>query len=463
VKRFSLRRRLTALTLAALLAVWAGMAAVSYYGAREEARGLSDARLQEGARALLELDPASLRRLAAGGRRASRSGHDDEEEHEEHGAERRIAFQIWQRDGALRYQSPGAPAAPFDATPGFATVRAEGDMWRTVALWNQPEGFQVRVFERAGIGEALAVGVAARMTMPLLAALPVLAVLVWLGIGRGLAPLGALARALTARGAANLEPVALDRVPVEAEPVLQSVNDLLQRLARALDNERRFTADAAHELRTPLAAIKVQAEVARGARDAQERERSLAGIVAGVGRTTHLVEQLLTLARAEALDPRLLETIDVAELVARRAGVHAESALRREIELGVSAGPGCVVRGAPTMLEALVDNLLENAIRYTQEGGRVEVSVARNGDFVALSVRDNGPGLVPEARARMFDRFYRGPGGDAPGSGLGLSIVERIAAAHGAAIEAGPGIGSAGLGVSLRFRAAGASGPEAPA
>jgi two-component system sensor histidine kinase QseC len=448
VTRFSLRRRLTVLLLTSLVLVWGGMLVVSYKEAREEVDELSDARLEEGARALMPLDLKRLRELSdAEGLSAIVEDDDDDDDRD-----KQITFQVWDADGSLLLRTRNAPETTFDKQNGFDTIQAQGQPWRTFATWNERHGFQVRVFERLTAREDLAGAVAGRMIAPLLLAVPLLALITWFSIARGLNPLRTLSSAIGARDAANLDPVRLQRVPKEVEPLVDSLNDLLQRVSRSIEKERRFTADAAHELRTPLAAIKVQAQVALGAEDPAEGRGALLQIIEGVNRTTHLVQQLLTLARLDQPETSALQAVDLGELAAQCAARYAESGLQKAIELTVSAEPDCVIRGDPTTLEVMIGNLIDNAIRYTQEQGRVEISVKKDDQTILLSVKDNGPGVPDEACRRVLDRFYRAEGNRVPGSGLGLSIVERIASVHHAGISIGKGLEGKGFGVSVLFR-----------
>ena len=449
MKRFSLRRRLTLLLSASLLLVWAGTLLVSYREAREEVNELFDARLEEGARTLMLLDLKRLRRLSATENLAA-----PEDDHDrDHDAAHRIGFQVWNRGGTLLLRSAEAPAAAFENAAGLRTIAIGGQSWRSISLWQEQRGLQVRVFERLQVREDLAAHVTGRMLMPLLYALPVLALLIWFSIGRGFRPLAALSRAIAARDADNLDRITVDQVPAETLPLIDSLNRLLQKLAASLDKERRFTADAAHELRTPLAAIKVQAEVALAAQDPGQRRTAVRNIVAGVDRTTHLVEQLLLLARIDHPDRSVWAPVELGELTAQCAARYADQAVGKDIELGVAAEAACLVSGDSTTLDVLIGNLIDNALRYTPAGGRVALNVARAGGRIVLAVRDNGPGIPPEAQARVFDRFYRVGGHPAPGSGLGLSIVRRIASAHGAEIKLDRGLDGRGFGLLLRFPA----------
>ena len=452
MKRFSLRRRLTLLLSLSLVLVWAATLLFSYREVREEVNELFDARLEEGARTLMLLDLKRLRQLSAAENLAAPEGDQDRD----HDPAQHLSFQVWNGDGSLLLRSAQAPNAAFANPAGFRTVTIGGQSWRSVSLWQAKYGFQVRVFEPLRARRDLAARVSQRMLMPLLYALPALALLIWLSIGRGFRPLAALSRAIAARDADNLERITIEQVPLETLPLIDGLNQLLRRLAASLDKERSFTADAAHELRTPLAAIRVQAEVALAAQEPGQRQTAVRHIVEGVDRTTHLVEQLLLLARIDHPDRNSWAPLDLGELAARCAARYAEQAVGKGIELEVAAEAACLVSGDGTTLDVLIGNLIDNALRYTPAGGRVALSVARTGGRIALAVRDSGPGIPPEARARIFDRFYRVGEQPAPGSGLGLSIVQRVAQSHGAEIELERGLDDRGLGLRLNFPAAAA-------
>jgi two-component system OmpR family sensor kinase len=299
--------------------------------------------------------------------------------------------------------------------------------------------------------------------VPLLAVLPVLGLLIWVIIARGLQPLERVAAAVSRRSPTQLEPLAERDLPREVQPLVQALNGLLLRLGQTLAAQRTFIADAAHELRTPLTAVHLQAQLAERATTDAERRKALADLKSGLERATRLSEQLLTLARAEpGVDGGEVtsQAIDLAVLAREVIEELAPLAAHRGIDLGLSEAREARVRGDREALRTLLSNLVDNALRYTGAGGRVDVATGPDGERVALLVRDNGPGIAPEERTRVFDRFYRGPpAGDAGvrGSGLGLAIVKRIADRYGATIELGPGIDGVGLGVSVRFPAAAAA------
>jgi two-component system OmpR family sensor kinase len=267
-----------------------------------------------------------------------------------------------------------------------------------------------------------------------------------------LKPLESLAAAVKSRSPTSLRPLD-SRVPQEIEPVVASLNDLLARLTRALELQRAFVADAAHALRTPLTALNLQIQLAERADTPEERAAALATVKDGVSRATHLVEQLLTLARQEpeAAD-RPMTTIDLGELASEVVAAYAALAEAKNVDLGLSRrDEGVVVTGERDALRTLLSNLVDNALRYTPSGGRVDVAAIRESEHAVLEIADTGPGIPAEERERVFDRFYRVAGSDVPGSGLGLAIVRSVAARHGAQVrlEARPDGG--GLRVRVEF------------
>ena len=295
--------------------------------------------------------------------------------------------------------------------------------------------------------------VAKRMIAPSLLGLPLLGLWIWLATRRALQPLDDVAGEIAEREPDRLRAVAPETAPKEIRPLIESINDLFGRVERALESERRFTADAAHELRTPLAALAAQAQVVMRARDTGERDHAIEQLIASCRRASRLVDQLLTLAR---LDPEKVPANDAVALDRLAEEVcadHGPQAVAKNISLELDALP-TQVAGNADMLRILLRNLLDNAIRYTPPAGKVLVAVTPG----LLAVTDDGPGIPATERARVFDRFHRLAGQDTEGSGLGLSIVARIAAGHGAKVELGAGEAGRGLRVTVRFSA-----PPAPA
>jgi two-component system OmpR family sensor kinase len=430
----SIRRELLIWLLAGLLLALAVAAVGTYLRAREEANELFDYQLKEMAASLVGAPFVAAPNLAGG---ANGNGA--------------LVVQIWDRNGVQLYLSQPHRELPQYAQLGFTTIRTDEGAWRVFSTF---DGSQVvQVAQPMSARRELAASMALRTILPLLAALPVLALLIWFIIARGLQPLDRVAAAVARRSSTLLEPVSERGLPSEVQPLVHALNGLLDRLGHALDAQRSFIADAAHELRTPLTAVHLQAQLAERASTEDERRRALADLKAGLERATRLSEQLLTLAREE---PGVIErapvSVDLAELAREAIGELAPLAEAKSIDLGLNASGTANLMGDPAALRALVSNLVDNALRYTPSGGRVDVSIDIEPEgAIVLSVRDTGPGIAMPERERVFDRFYRGQTVGAPGSGLGLAIVRSVADRHGAKVELGEGIEGAGLGVRVRF------------
>ena len=439
MNRQSIRRRLVLLLSASVALVWAGMLAWTYVDTREEVAEQADARLEEGARTIMLLDLGRLASLAT----LPVADDDDDDDLQ-------LRFQVWDRAGTLRLRSRGAPDVGYTPGAGHAMLAHRHYAWHTYAMRDPAHGYQVRVFERPGVRGRLVNKTAIRMGQVLLVGLPVLALLAWISIGYGLRPLRRVSDAIALRDAGKLDPIDIAHIPAEVQPLVEALNRLLLRLAASLAHERAFTADAAHELRTPLAAIKIQAEVALGAADAAERSHAMRQIIHGVNRTTHLVHQLLLLARLD--QPALqgpCQRVDLAQLAQDSAARFADAALDKGMALELRASGGGIVPGDPVALAAMVDNLVDNAVKYGRPGGHLRVIVT--GHPATLAVLGDGPPVDAATQARMADRFYRAEGNAAEGSGLGLSIVARIAQASGGVLQLGPGIDGNGFGATVRF------------
>jgi two-component system sensor histidine kinase QseC len=428
------------LLLGTVLAAWLATAMFTYFDAGHEIDEMLDAHLAQSAGLLLAQVGHEVHELESGVTARA------------HRYERTVAFQVW-KEGTLLLRSSGAPSERLSATAeGFSDSLIDGRHWRVFGRRDAEGRYLVQVGERYKLREELARSVASHLMHPLVIALPALALLVWLATGWGLRPLARIAREVQGRAPDNLTPLDAAGVPREVTPLLHALNALFARVAASMDKERRFTADAAHELRTPLAAVKTQAQVALGARSAQERERALQQVVAGADRTAHLVEQLLVLAR---LDPGAAvlqrQPVRLDEVAAACLAELAPVAAAKRIDVGLEAGGGVTVAGDPVLLGILLRNLVDNAVRYNSAGGAVSVAVEQRDAGAVLVVEDNGPGIPAAERGRVTERFYRVLGSGEEGSGLGLSIVQRIAELHGAVLRLGEGRDGRGLRVEVVF------------
>jgi two-component system sensor histidine kinase TctE len=277
------------------------------------------------------------------------------------------------------------------------------------------------------------------MLTPQLIILPLAAMLAGLGLTQGLEPLSLLQEHMRRRKPSDLSPIRDDLAPAEIVPLIAAMNNVLRRLSDSIESQRRFVANAAHQLKTPLAGIRTQCELALREQEPARMRASLQQLIAGSQRATRLVNQLLLLARAESLDnsqPRTTEQLDLAQLAEGCTGTWVETAVRRGIDLGYEAtGEPLPIFGNRTMIGELLNNLIDNALLYTPPGGQVTVRALAGGtDEVCLEVQDTGPGIPPDEQSRVFDRFYRILGQEAEGSGLGLAIVREVAEHHQATI-----------------------------
>jgi len=345
------------------------------------------------------------------------------------------------------------PLTYEEGSRGFET--AEGS-WR-VFTHVTDEGI-VQVGHPLAMRYAIARGVSLRLLIPMLLLMSLLAALIAWSLRHGLAPLERLSRLVSDRDVSRLDPVPLGGMPQEVVPLVEQINGLLARLALSRDAERRFLADAAHELRSPVSAIALQVQLAARAHSAPVRRQAIDELVSGTERTGRLVQQLLDSARLEP-DPvrNAFAVVDVSRVVRDVVAAHASKADERGVDLGADAPSRICVRGVPEELSSLVANLVDNALRYAPPGSAVTASVRHDAKLVLVSVADAGPGIPPRERKRVFERFYRIPGDGTPGSGLGLAIVKSIAEHHGGEVrldEANPRTSSPGVLVTVLLPAA---------
>ena len=432
----SLRRRLLAALLGAVVFSGVVASAATYYLARAEAGALLDEELRQVALSLRDHAVVELGMLAP--------APED--------FDRRVVVQIWDRFGFTSYLSNSRTPLPPARRAGFSTVLHESREWRVFTLHTRLRTIQAA--QTTAERDDRAAGAALRTLIPVLGALPLLAVLIWLVLDRGFAPLARLTRAVRARTAADLAPLPLERVPDEIQPLVAGLNNLLSRLSDAFTAQRRFAADAAHELRTPLTALTLQIQLVERARTDDARAAAVARLKERAKRAARLLQQLLVMARLEpeaADQPPQRVALDT--LAASATDEFAPLAAERRLTLVLGRIEPVAVVGAEDALRILLSNLLDNATRYTPAGGRVEVAAWREGAAAMLQVSDNGPGIPEAEHARVFDRFYRVAGQEAEGSGLGLAIARQVVHLHDGRIELGPGLDGRGLAVRVVLKA----------
>lgn len=431
----SLQGRLLALVLGTVLLVWLAALALTVADTRHELDELLDSHLAQAAGLLLAQPP-----VAAGD-----GTHADAPLL--HRYAQRTAFQVF-RDGRLVLHSANAPGTPFAARGGgFSDVAHEGRQWRVFAA--RAGGTEVYVAEQQASRRDILQAVLGGTLWPLGVSLPLLAAAIWWAVRRGAAPLRVLGDVLVRRQPDDLAPLPVAGVPAEVRPMVDALNGLFARIAGLLESERRFTADAAHELRTPLAAIRMQAQVALGEADSERRRHALAATVQGCDRAARLVEQLLTLARLERDEAPALGPVDLSAIARATVAELAPAALGRQQQLELDAPAPCPLAGSEPLLSILVRNLVDNALRYAPDGARIVVRTDAAAGGALLAVEDSGPGMRDQDIARLGERFFRVTGNAAPGSGLGWSIVRRIAQVHGLDLLAGRSRTLGGLSVRL--------------
>ncbi|MAL37079.1 MAG: two-component sensor histidine kinase [Pseudomonas sp.] len=450
--RRSIRNRTLVLVLGILLLSLSLISWRRYRDARHEIEELFDAQLAQSARlvqglVMREMEPSARHALqsaldAAVNARRNQGvpGHD---------YETKLGFQVYAADGSSVLQSAGAPngalqelakaasASPFSAlSGGYHDVQLDGHAWRLFLLHDPEDELWILVSERDDVRGELVGKIARRSLLPDLIGLPLLALLIWLAVGWGLRPLAHMAQLLKNRDPDNLAPLLLAPLPQELEPVAASLNRLLQQVNQLVDREKRFIADAAHELRTPLAVLRIHAQNAQQAGSEADRDEALRQLLAGVDRTTRVVTQLLTLARLEPSAQQLrLAPLDMRRLTRDTLAELTPLAIARdqELTLEIDEHGDYSLTGDAASLATLLQNLVGNALTYTPSGGRIEVQLRSTPDKLIIEVADSGPGIAPELREQLFERFVRL--GDGQGAGLGLSIVARIAELHGATVE----------------------------
>ncbi|HEX4051751.1 MAG TPA: ATP-binding protein [Steroidobacteraceae bacterium] len=436
----SIRTRLLLALLALVTAVSVLTGALTYRRVLAETSDLLDYQLRQMALSLESQIPLAPRLLPE-------SGTD-------------YIVEIWNLFGGIEYASRGVQGMPTINRPllGYADLQLQGRPWRAYGL--QTLDGVIDVAQPVGVRNALARAAALRVVLPMLVLLSLLAVAIAAVVGGSLAPLRRLALEVQRRDVHSLMPLSPGPLPEEISPLVEQLNGLLRRLDEAFAAQRSFIADAAHELRSPLTALRLQLQLLERAPDEAARDQARSALGAAVERAVHLVSQLLTLARNEPQDARARELVPLllaepaAEAVADTHALARSRGVELSLERPLSTGAAATVRGDREALRIMVRNLVDNAVRYTPAGGRVEVRISEQGGAV-LQVDDTGPGIAPGEREHAFDRFHRRAAVGAvaeEGCGLGLAIVQAIAQRHGASVALGQAP-QGGLRVTVQFPA----------
>ncbi|WAG10143.1 ATP-binding protein [Aeromonas dhakensis] len=452
----SIRRFLLSGILALVSASLAVSALIGYLEASHEMEELFDARLAQSARITNQLLGRYLEQngeLPANGtiyqeweqsnpepwqkdKSFNLRGEDRELTPFGHEFERNLYFQLLSEQGGILLRSPSAPSQPLGAlAPGFNSVTKGNHEWRTFTLYNQDAQTWLIVAERDDERSELASKMATLTMLPLLITLPFLLGLLWWLISRGLAPLRQLAQAIGERHPANLSPLNLKIRAQELTPLTNEINRLMHALADTIEREKQFTNEAAHELRTPLAVLRIHSENALAAEDAESRQHSLQKMLLALDRSDRLLRQLLTQARIDNQQGLELSELNLNQLLQGTLATLAPIALKKDQQLSLEGTEQLTVMGQATLLELMFSNLIDNALRYTQAQGEIVVEACQEGHRVRVDIRDNGPGIPTAALSRLCERFFRVNPQQGDGVGLGMAIVSRIAQLHGADLD----------------------------
>lgn len=435
----SLRARLIGLLLLAIVLAAGLQASVVYRQARAEADAIFDYHMEQMAQALRA--GVAVPGLSLGGEEPLPQEAFD------------FFVQVWTHDGLRVFQSGTSADLPQRAVLGFSNIEVDGKPYRVYSMQSRSQVIQVAQDMRPR--QTMARALAWRTVLPIAWMAPLLMLVAWAVVSASLAPVARVRRQVAAREADELAEVGEEGLPDEIRPLVHELNLLFGRVRQAFDAQKHFVAEAAHELRSPLAALRLQVQGLQRAPDDATRQLAAERLLAGIDRATRLVEQLLMLARQQA-QPSSGEPAQPVSLAALAAQVVADaspSAASKHIDLGLGEADPGQVRGHAEPLRILLANLVDNALKYTLAGGTVDVTVWRDAEQLVLAVEDSGPGIPEADHARVLDRFYRVPGSQASGSGLGLAIASAIAQLHGAtlSLDSSPRLG--GLRIALRLPA----------
>ena len=428
---YSLRARLLFFLLAAIAVGALVQGAIAYRSTLQQADDIFDSLLQRTALSLGTGD--GLLRMGPAHAKGSATPMADD-----------LIIQIWTPDGVRVFNSRSRRPLPDQIILGFADAEVEGSTYRVYSLATP---FQViQVAQDMQVRKRMAGALAWRTVAPIAAAAPLLMLIVWCVVSWSLRPVKRARAQVADRRPEDLSPINVPDLPDEIRPLMQELNLLLERMRGAFAQQKQFVGDAAHELRSPLAALNLQLQSLRRASDDDSRRVAEQRLAAGIERATRLVEQLLSMARHEnnAEQPPA-ETVDLADVVRLALSETLPAANAKDIGIELRGAPQAMVRGHRDDLVLLARNLLDNAIKYTSAGGHIAIRLDTPPEGARLLIDDNGPGIPPAERARVFDRFYRLDGNTQPGSGLGLAIARAIAQRHNAAITLedvpdGPGL-----------------------
>ncbi len=440
----SLVRRLLTILLTISTLIWIVVGYLSYRSVRSELAQLMDVHLSQMARLMMVI------------------AHHEVEETDVLGYQTHLdkntyayvlVFQIWTREGTLLFRSANAPAQALTTIPvGYENVEWNGEQWRTLVLRQHDLPYKVIVAARRTERQLILDQIAYRTVTPIGVLLIPLLLLVWMGIREGIAPLARVTKQIRLRSPEGLAPITDDNTPGELQPLVSAVNELLMRLRGAHERHARVASEAAHELRTPLAGARTLVQRAGELTDSEACRRTLEEALEGIDEATRRVDQALTLARLEPEQTAdLFDTVDLSKLVRDQLAERAPNALSRGVNLELDAPQAVMVKGVPGLLELLVGNLVDNAVRHSPPGECVSTTVSGEYFRPVMSIQDAGPGIPEGEHAHVFSPLHRADRASSSGAGLGLTIVKRIADVHGAHIDLGSPENGVGLLVQVVF------------
>lgn len=463
----SIRHILILRLLVAIIVLVGGGAIFSYQDVRHETEELFDAQLARSARLILSLVQTNSEQINFSSIQefldANQLQPDDTEEDDYsieveahssgHVYETKLGFQIWDSAGNLILKSPNIPLIEISENiRGFSDSEFLGYQWRVFSLNSTDGRYRCITAERLDVRNELIGDIFSDLLVLFILLVPVLSITLWFALGQGLSSLRNLTTQINSRDTERLDSISIENAPSEIQTITGALNQLLSKLKLALAREKRVTSDAAHELRTPLAAVKLHAQLASRADNATDRKKAIGQVLKGIDRTTHLVNQLLALARLEPdTFNENMKRRNLNQVVVEEVAMLAPLAHEKNIELSVSNTDDIFAEVDDTAICLLIRNLLNNAINYTQKNGTIDIKLVSEKNQFNLIVEDNGPGIPAAERERVLERFYRLQNHDATGCGIGLSIVMRVVELHGAKLTLDDPDNGTGLRVTVTF------------
>jgi len=436
----SIRKHLLTYLIIALLISSAVIATITYMVASEELDELYDKNMKQLTEALIK-QHNDYEFINSKANKLQKKLHGEEE----------FLIQVWDSQGKIIYTSHPPIKYPRQDALGYGFSDFENEIWRYYSA--KEKNFTIQLSQVMDSRQEAIVEISGEFLIPLLLQIPLLGLLIWFVVGRGLKPLNDISQAINTRNPQAMHALPLHNLPVEIKPLVLALNELLARLDDAIKVQRRFTADAAHELRTPLTAVQLQLDLLKLSKSDKDKKESLGKLTEGIKRSIHVVRQLLALAHQEPESTeKTTEQFNLYTVVEGCISQLEQSAKQKNISLKlVSKRSNYKIYGNAASLCVMVENLIDNSIRYTQKNGKIEVSLIKTKTHIKFKVSDNGRGIPEEERSRVFDRFYRVVGTEESGSGLGLSIVKRIADQHKARIKLEDGLNGRGIAISVIF------------